>query len=143
MFIRVDDKNNIIRYPYSTLDTQIDFPNVSFPSDFNDNCINDFFIFRVQQTQQPIYDNAISRLLDSVELVNGVWVQKWIEENLNEELAKYNVRIKRNQLLAQTDYMALSDTNLTTEWAEYRQALRDVTDQEGFPFGVVWPVKPS
>ena len=32
---------------------------------------------------------------------------------------------------------------LTNEWALYRQALRDLPKQEGFPFEIEWPVKPS
>lgn len=44
--------------------------------------------------------------------------------------------------MAETDYLALSDTTLTPEMTAYRQALRDITTQEGFPYNVVWPVKP-
>lgn len=51
------------------------------------------------------------------------------------------VRAERDQLLAKTDWMALSDNTLTPDWATYRQALRDVTLQEGFPYSVVWPTK--
>ena len=50
---------------------------------------------------------------------------------------------RKNRLLAKTDYMALSDTTLTPEWATYRQALRDITEQQGFPPSVTWPVKPE
>jgi hypothetical protein len=52
------------------------------------------------------------------------------------------VRDERNQLISETDWMALSDSTLTVEWATYRQALRDVTEQEGFPYNVEWPSKP-
>jgi len=38
--------------------------------------------------------------------------------------------------------MALSDNTLTPEWSTYRQALRDITEQEGFPYQVTWPTKP-
>lgn len=53
------------------------------------------------------------------------------------------VREKRNRLLSDTDWMALSDNTMTPEWASYRQALRDITAQEGFPFSVIWPTKPE
>jgi len=52
------------------------------------------------------------------------------------------VREKRNSLLAETDYLALSDTTLSSEMSTYRQALRDVTSQAGFPTNVTWPPKP-
>ena len=51
------------------------------------------------------------------------------------------VRAKRNKLLAQSDVYALSD-RITVDWTTYRQALRDITDQDGFPTNVTWPTKP-
>jgi len=51
-------------------------------------------------------------------------------------------RFLRNQLLAETDYWALSDYTMTDEMAAYRQALRDVPSQSGFPDDIVWPIKP-
>lgn len=52
------------------------------------------------------------------------------------------VRSKRNTLLAETDYMALQDVLMSAEVTTYRQALRDITDQEGFPENITWPTKP-
>ena len=51
-------------------------------------------------------------------------------------------RNKRNALLKETDYMALQDVLMPAEIATYRQDLRDITDQEGFPESVIWPTKP-
>ena len=53
------------------------------------------------------------------------------------------VRIKRNQLLAETDYFALSDATLTDEMRAYRQALRDLPANTADPANPVWPVKPE
>ncbi len=53
------------------------------------------------------------------------------------------IRVKRNQLLAETDYLALSDVTLSTEMAEYRQALRDLPANTSDPANPTWPVKPS
>lgn len=142
MFVKVDDKDNILQYPYSLANLRLDFPTVSFPADVNDGSINELGVYRVEATERPSYDNVVKTLVDSVELVNEKWVQKWLIENVSEELAIFNVKRRRNVLLAETDWMALIDTTLTTEWAEYRQALRDVPDQEGFPFEVEWPVEP-
>ena len=54
-----------------------------------------------------------------------------------------SLRVERNKLLAETDYMALSDVTLTTEWQTYRQALRDITDTYSDLDSVVWPTKPE
>mgnify|MGYP002621591983 FL=1 len=60
----------------------------------------------------------------------------------NQNVLPQEVRGQRNRLLAETDYLALSDSTLTSDMAAYRQALRDVPSQEGFPTDVTWPVKP-
>lgn len=56
------------------------------------------------------------------------------------------LREKRNQLLAQTDWMANSDVTMSSKWQTYRQNLRDITnglttvaDVES----VTWPIKPE
>lgn len=64
------------------------------------------------------------------------------EEQVYAEAAA-KVRNERNKLIADTDWMALSDNTMTPEWASYRQALRDITAQEGFPYSVIWPTKPE
>ena len=51
-------------------------------------------------------------------------------------------RIERDSLLAETDYLALSDNTMSAAMTTYRQALRDITDQAGFPTSVTWPTKP-
>jgi hydrogenase maturation factor HypE len=52
-------------------------------------------------------------------------------------------RIQRNDLLAATDTWGLSDYPTTAEQTAYRQALRDITDQSGFPIDITWPTKPE
>ena len=52
------------------------------------------------------------------------------------------VRAERDALLAASDKMAVVD-RVTDEWLTYRQALRDVPAQAGFPTSVTWPVEPS
>jgi hypothetical protein len=57
-------------------------------------------------------------------------------------LTAEQIRAERDKLLALSDHMALAD-RITTDWTTYRQALRDVPTQAGFPTDVTWPVKPS
>jgi hypothetical protein len=54
------------------------------------------------------------------------------------------VRSKRNQLLTASDWTQLPDVPIATKeaWAEYRQALRDVTNQPD-PFTIQWPTMPE
>jgi hypothetical protein len=55
------------------------------------------------------------------------------------------VRSSRDALLQQSDWTQLPDVPLATKsaWAEYRQALRSITSQAGFPTDVVWPTPPQ
>lgn len=57
------------------------------------------------------------------------------------------IRKERNQKLTECDWTQLDDTPLDNvakaQWAAYRQALRDVPDQTGFPSNVVWPSQPN
>ena len=70
------------------------------------------------------------------------------EQEIYDQVAQ-NVRIQRNYLLSQTDIKMLYDnwssmsSTLQDECISYRQELRDITLQDGFPFDVVWPVEPS
>ena len=60
------------------------------------------------------------------------------------EEAAASVRSTRDSLLAASDWTQLPDVPEETRlaWATYRQALRDVPQQAGFPYQVVWPSKP-
>ena len=53
------------------------------------------------------------------------------------------VREDRDRLMRETDVWALSDRTMTAEQTAYRQALRDITDQSGFPLDITWPTKPE
>ena len=57
--------------------------------------------------------------------------------------AAVQVRDERDAKLAASDWMANSDVTMSADWTTYRQALRDVPAQAGFPTNVTWPVEPS
>ena len=54
-----------------------------------------------------------------------------------------DLRAERDRRLAETDWMANSDVTMSDEWKAYRQALRDLPQQSGFPNDVTFPTKPS
>lgn len=85
-----------------------------------------------------------------VELIKGQWFTKYSVSDMDDEAkaakdaeqAK-SVREQRNKLLAETDWTQLVDSTVEKEiWAVYRQSLRDITAQAGFPWDIVWPTKP-
>ena len=73
----------------------------------------------------------------------------WLEVAKTQEENKFatEIREKRDKLLADTDWTQMQDTALSDEKVEeykiYRQALRDITTQDNFPYKVEFPSKPS
>lgn len=54
------------------------------------------------------------------------------------------IRDKRNRLLAASDWTQVADAPVNqVTWVTYRQALRDVPNQIGFPETVIWPIRPE
>ena len=62
------------------------------------------------------------------------------------DMAMEDLRAKRNNLLVETDYLALSDNTLSTDMTTYRQSLRDITNgltTKAQVDAVTWPTKPG
>jgi hypothetical protein len=102
-----------------------------------------FDVYRLHTKPVPEYDELTERLQRSnLYFQDDKWWVHYTIEHFAEDIAKRNVREHRNSLIAETDWMALIDNTLTPDWATYRQALRDITEQKGFPYSVIWPTKP-
>lgn len=62
----------------------------------------------------------------------------------SEEEIALKVRSKRNSLLSSSDWTQLPDAPVDqAAWANYRQNLRNIPNQEGFPENVIWPIEPE
>ena len=86
-------------------------------------------------------ENTINADLSFVETHYAGKFREFIDPNA-EALAANAVRVQRDLLIAETDWTQCADTpqGIKDEWAPYRQALRDVPQQVGFPFNVIWPI---
>ena len=69
--------------------------------------------------------------------------QTWAVTEKSDEDKASVLRRQRNTLLRETDHYGLSDVTMSSEMTTYRQALRDVPQQTGFPTTVTWPTKPE
>lgn len=69
------------------------------------------------------------------------------EDEMSDEAIAQRIRNERNSLIAQTDFYVQPDYPSTPEGLEavkaYRQALRDITEQKGFPRNIEWPEVPD
>jgi hypothetical protein len=74
------------------------------------------------------------------EFYNNCYAQ--LSEKIGDE-----IKVKRDALLYASDWTQIPNNPLTTEaqqaWATYRQALRNITLQSGYPFNVTWPTAPA
>lgn len=147
MFAKLNN-GQLEKYPYSLGQLRKDHRNVSFPKVPSDQDLARFGVVRVTTSPQPAYDHTKNLSLTAEE-VNGQWVEKWVatdasQEEITERVEGQarNIRIERNQLLSESDWTQVADAPVDqTAWAAYRRALRDITEQAGFPFNVAWPSK--
>ena len=128
------------------------FPNSSFPAAGpEDAFLAEHGYAKVNMFKE--HDRATEKLVNVTPYYEAPWVYTVIVEpktqaDIDAEIAAQwaNVRTDRNTRLFKCDWTQLPDAPLTeaikTEWATYRQALRDVTSQAD-PFAIVWPLSPD
>ena len=144
MYVKLNSDNQPVSFPYSVSRLRDENPGTSFPAVISDETLAAHCVFPVVATAVPDYDSKTHRVTQNVRRIGADWTQSWTVEELSEESASENIRGLRNQLLADTDYTQLADASGdTAAWATYRQALRDIPAQDGFPFTVTWPTEPS
>lgn len=145
------------------------FPNTGFPVQLTEAIINDFggdvVLEGPQASGGTVYQYSQRQ---GVEQIDGKWFTKYVlgpvftdtvaedgtVTTAAEQEAAYKamkdaeqakaVRQQRGEKLKETDWTQVADAPVDKAlWATYRQALRDVTTQEGFPWTVTWPVEPG
>lgn len=150
MFAKIKD-GAVHKFPYSVGQLRHDNPNTSFPKHIPDAVMAEYGMVPVTEQPAPSFDPLTHFAEWGPVPVNqgGQWVLlPTVRELSPEQIAERaseaatGVRAQRDRLLAETDWMALSDVTLSPEMAAYRQALRDVPSQAGFPHTIVWPTKP-
>lgn len=147
------ENSEVSVYPVTMSWLKTQYPNVSFPKNLsNISDLASFNIVEVINTDQPTYNDDTQYLQElSPELVDGQWRQRWDVVSFGDDvIAKnavmkgQNMRATRNELLTQCDWTQLADSPVDkTAWATYRQSLRDLPTQTGFPDNITWPTKPD
>jgi hypothetical protein len=145
MFALIQD-GSVVKYPYTMTDLRLANPNVSFAANVDDDTLASFGMIRVVTVDRPVIaDNQVAEEGQPV-FIDSNLVQTWSARDLNEDETRQRmdaVREQRNALLAASDWTQLADSTVDkAAWATYRQALRDIPLQAGFPYNVVWAVTP-
>lgn len=150
----------VTKWPLGEHFIQTEHPNTSFAFPLNDETIADFGFARFQYSDPPQYDAEFQEAREITPVLNGaVATQAWeivekysadekaayiAKRNADMEIAKAaQVRAERNDKLAETDWRFRSDMTPSQAWIDYCVALRNVPEQEGFPWSVQWPTQPE
>ena len=151
LYVKAID-SQIVAYPYTQTDLIRDNPSTSFPSGgISPDSLAEWNVFPVHFADQPVVDPLAQRVVELAPMYDGQsWIQQWVVEALSQDEINANaaqqaaaVRADRNARLAATDWTQIADSTADKlAWAAYRQALRDVPLQAGFPQNAIWPQKP-
>ena len=146
MYVKVNN-GQAETYPYTIGRLRRDHPNTSFPKRLSDELLAEYDLYRVDSAPQPTYDDKTERVAQESmpTLIDGKWVIGWTvypkeQEQIDRETEAQaeSIRSQRNDLLAKCDWTVLADSPITeekrAEWLTYRQALRDISGLEGFPY---------
>lgn len=168
MLIRLRDTGSVI----TDYEFRAAHPTTSFPPVLTAELLDGFGADPVLEGPQAVPTDPYGfSMRDGVEQIEGQWFTRYVlgpifsdytdaEGVLHtaaEQEAAYragkdveqaaSVRAQRNQRLNACDWTQLNDAPLTNvqqaAWATYRQALRDITTQPGFPWSVEWPTPPA
>lgn len=149
MHARIDN-GQVVEYPIVNLRQRL--PECSLPVDLtNDQLLPDGYVW-VSNGAAPEHDPSTQTLVPgNPEFAGGGWVCNYtvvdlsleeVQERADQKAAA--VRVERNQRLTECDWTQVSDAPVDrVAWAAYRQALRDISSQEGFPFNITWPESPA
>ena len=127
------------------------YPNTSMPQQLSEELLNDFGADVVLEGPQASPTRYQVSFADGVEQLEGKWYTKWSVADMDADAITAKdaeqaaaMRKQRDEKLAECDWTQVADAPVNkAAWATYRQALRDVTTQEGFPWTFTWPSKPQ
>ena len=132
------------QFPYTIGNLRRDNPQTSFPKQIPNSILQSYEVYEVTELDKPAYDPLVQTLVRGTPVYNNDrWKVSYTTANKSDADAEAAVRNRRDTLLAETDWMALSDVTMSSDMTTYRQALRDIPAQAGFPSSVTWPTKPE
>jgi hypothetical protein len=148
--MHIKTTNGAYEKPYSIGQLRKDNPNTSFPKYPTDALLAEWGVYPVKPTGQPSVDYTKNVTEKPPVKQGSEWVQVWevsdaTESEIQERIAdKANaIRAERDAKLVESDWTQVLDAAVDqASWAAYRQSLRDIPQQDGFPTLVVWPEKP-
>ena len=146
------ENNVVVRYPYTVTDLKLANKDTSFPKQVSDETLLDFGLHKVISVPTPTFSDT--QVLEEGTPIFNETQQSWMQVLIVREMtadeiqqrytSKANeIREIRNDLLKNSDWAMIDDVPVDkSAWLSYRQTLRDIPTQGGFPFNVNFPVQP-
>ena len=151
LYVKLAPDGSVEQYPYTLTDLVTAHRNVSFPTVITPDIIADFGLASVTPIDPPTIDHTQNLTRGVEQLPEGSYAETWTATAAStEEIAErtanktVSVRFTRNETLKNSDWTQLPDSPVdSVAWAAYRQDLRDIPQQVGFPWTVTWPTEPT
>tara|TARA_R110000782_G_C14795669_1_gene411334 strand:+ start:1601 stop:2065 length:465 start_codon:yes stop_codon:yes gene_type:complete len=146
--------SEVLQFPYSIGLLKKQNPNVGFPRVISEDTLSSYGVKSVVIASIPSYNFRTQNLAQNAapSLSNGTWTIGWtVSSKTTEEIASYDQdiakanRSSRNNLLALSDWTQVQDAPVSqSDWATYRQALRNITNHANWPNldDNDWPTQP-
>lgn len=129
MFIKIDENGNLLGHDYYSHD--------EYTTEVSESILVNLGGDYIGIYKYKYIDGALVELTE----------QEMAEHPLRIESLSLQARAQRDSKLAECDFVMMSDSPASeackSAFVAYRQALRDVSEQENFPLEVVWPEKPE
>lgn len=153
LYVKINELGDPIDQPVTETKLREILNNVSLPKSLTQDILASIGYAIVPEEEPTIVPELGEKVVvDAAKKSGDTYTRVFKTERLSdvEVLArKYKLRFKRDLLLINSDYSQLPDyqAKLTDEqkqkWLDYRETLRNITDQPTFPYSVTWPVSPG
>jgi len=133
--------SEVLEFPLSMAALKSAHPSTSFPKRIPDAGFPEFGVYPVSEEDAPSYEQRTQKIeREAPSLSGSAWLIGWsVVNKTQDEIEQYDQRaasknrFKRNELLAATDYFALTDVTMDAAMTNYRQQLRDITNHANWP----------
>ena len=143
MHLKLTNGSNPQHYSYVQLVE--DYPEETFITMPSDSDLVQYEVYPYTVDEMPGWDEDTEVVqLGDFYYEDGKWHRSWVVVPLSIEEASRNKRLARDAKLMACDWTQVLDSPVNREaWAVYRQQLRDIPAQPGFPYNIVWPNTPT
>lgn len=147
MYAKIVD-NNLIKHPYYIEEMRSEYPDLIIDDEPTDEQLAECNAKRAVMGTMPTKSSRTHTFSKAfVENEDGTVTINILEHPLPQQVAEFNMRDARDGALTRSDWVVTrayeSGQPVPPEYIEYRQKLRDLTNQEGFPYDIVWPDLPQ